>query len=80
MEIGEDGTGTLADLIPGSDGRDLDNGSPDFHLREAIEAKIDFYLTALGLDGETKEWTKKMFKLSVTHEKMLSLILETDSE
>lgn len=61
QKISEDGPGTFADLIAGSDGRDL-------FEREDINYAgiIDENLFYLGLDEELSEWVLKTLKLSTT--------------
>lgn len=74
-EISEHGTGTLADFVKGSDGRDLYSGdsvSPD--------VAIDAYLYFLGFEEELTEWIVKMLKLSANQSNWLSEKYQTDSE
>jgi len=80
QKIGEDGTGTFADLIVGSDGRDLVGGDepldPEVEAREIIHG----YLFALGFQHEEILWLIKTLKLSVSESKSLFEKLAIDSE
>lgn len=60
QKVSEDSTGTFADLIAGSDGRDLYCGEvPD------AETYLDAYLSCLGFDEEMTEWLIKKLKSSM---------------
>lgn len=55
QKIGEDSSGTFADIIVGSDGRDLFGGDRDIDFRREAEQKIRWYLSALKFnEGEIK--------------------------
>lgn len=60
QKIRKDSTGTFADIIAGSDGRDIEDGRyTEFDEGDAVER----ILTALNIKGELKKWTKKMLLL-----------------
>lgn len=75
QQIQTNSTGTFADLIKGSDGRDL-------YCEESpgADAFIDAYLNALGLKEGLKEWVIKILKLSVLESNWLSKKSQTDLE
>ncbi len=66
QQITDDGLGTFADLIKGSDGRDLYCGESP-----GADAFIDAYLDALGLGRGLKEWVIETLKLSVNQNNLL---------
>lgn len=75
QQIQSDTTGTFADLIKGSDGRDLYCGE-----MPGADAFINAYLSALGLGEGLKEWVIKTLKLSVLESNWLSKKSQIDLE
>lgn len=57
QNITDDSTGTLADFVTGSDGRDLYDGD----ATSSIEF-IDAHFNGLGITGELKTWVIKTLK------------------
>lgn len=73
-------SGTYADLVAGSDGRDLENGDSDYHFEEYFNGLVDETLTALGLHAKEIEWLKNLWLHSEMLNELLSLTSMTDLE
>lgn len=80
QEIADDGSGTFADLIAGSDGRDLYGGGDDIELTPEPIDKVRGYLQFLGFNKGDIEWVIKTLKLSVRENKWLLEKYPIDSE
>jgi len=71
-KIFDDGAGTYADLVVGSDGRDFDCGRIGDESLPTAQEKIFGYLSALGFNqGEIKCLEKIMWKSSITESSLL---------
>lgn len=75
QKITEDSSGTFADLIAGSDGRDLFSGN-----EPTLEDILDAHFVFLGFDEELSEWLIKKLKSSQPNDKLLLERFLTDSE
>jgi hypothetical protein len=64
QKIQEDSRGTFADIIAGSDGRDLYRGE-----EPSADQILDAHLACMGFDEELSEWIIKTLKLSVNQKK-----------
>lgn len=71
QEIGKDGGGTFADIIIGSDGRDLECRREFDDSRRDLEEEISWYLLALGFKREELSCLKKILKLSIRQKEVL---------
>jgi hypothetical protein len=80
QEITDDGAGTFADIIAGSDGRDLECGPCIDEPEREPQEKIYGYLSALGFNQGDLEWLIKMLKLSNQENKRHSEKSPIDSE
>lgn len=76
----EDGGRTFADLIAGSDGRDLECGGVGDELERDPEEQISGYLSALGFNKGDIKWLIKIFKLSIKENMRLFPTSVTDLE
>lgn len=79
-QIQDDSAGTFADLIAGSDGRDLYSGGDDDETSFTATEKIYGYLSALNFNEGEIKWLVKKLKSSMTKSETLSQIFRTDSE
>jgi hypothetical protein len=61
----ESGSATFADLIAGSDGRDLEVGGDDCDPELEAQEQVSRYLLILGFNQGELEWLTKMLKLSI---------------
>lgn len=82
QSIGKDNPrgGTFADIVAGSDGRDLENGCSDYHFDEHFNGTVWETLTALGLDSGDISCLIKMWLHSGNLSEKLSLTSMIDSE
>jgi hypothetical protein len=71
QQISEDGSGTFADLIAGSDGRDLYCGGDVDESQPEPHEKIHGYLSALNFNQGEITWLIKTLKLSILENKLL---------
>lgn len=76
----EDGSRTFADLIAGSDGRDLECGGVVDEFERDPEEQISGYLFALGFNQGDVKWLIKIFKLSIKENMQLFPTSAIDSE
>lgn len=76
----ESGSATYADLIAGSDGRDLECRVGDNESDYSAEDKMEIYLTCLGFNKGEVKWLIKIFKLSIRGNMKLLPTSQTDSE
>lgn len=76
----DDGTGTLADVVAGSDGRDLECRLDGVEIEPSFEEKVSGSLSALGFNQGEIKWLIKMWKSSMEQNNLLSEKLATDSE
>lgn len=80
QKITEDsGSGTFADLVAGSDGRDLYDGDDSESAPQAQDI-IRAYLRALNFTEDLQEWLVKTLKSSISQSKSLFETYLTDSE
>jgi hypothetical protein len=78
-----DGTRTFADIIAGSDGRDLECGvdsdgtsSGPETATERLNSEIDFFTDAIGLGEGTKKWIRKTLQSAESLRQLRSLMKE----
>jgi hypothetical protein len=81
----EHGSGTYADIIAGSDGRDLEcRGDGDEVDRgpapaaERLESELDLFLDAIGVTEGVKAWAKKSLKSAESLRSLRSLMKEDE--
>jgi hypothetical protein len=80
-KVHEDGSRTLADLVAGSDGRDLAGGRfldevEPKSAAERLEESIDLFFDAIGASEGTKSWAKKSLKSAESLRTLRSLMKE----
>lgn len=79
----ENGSRTYADIIAGSDGRDLECGlgidqSESKTPEEELEEAFDLFFDAIGVGEGTKQWAKKSIKSAESLRSLRSLMKEEE--
>lgn len=69
QKIGEDSSGTFADLIAGSDGRDLECGPEPDEVERDFKKEISGYLSVIGFKEKEIECLIKIMLRSLTQKK-----------
>jgi hypothetical protein len=80
QKVGEDTDTTFADVVAGSDGRDLFGGENAGPTEYLDWEQIQEYLEMLGMDEGLTRWVTKTLKWSVLNNKSLFRKLLTDLE